>query len=197
MAMRKGGSPHFDLDAIDRITPQMLWMLEGTLLPSLESRSLSIKAVEADIVSVLPAIPTVLRHIEAELHKEIHMSLSWTAIESFFQNLIAKGETDLTKIQGIMSEVFPVVEAAAAAVGGPAADDVVIALNAVSSVTNIVQTVAAPVAAAVAAPNTILVPARILHGSNQVKLDLGKAHPGKAAIMALHRELIPPLRKVA
>jgi hypothetical protein len=30
-----------------------------------------------------------------------------------------------------------------------------------------------------------------------VKLDLGKAHPGKAAIMALHRELIPPLRKVA
>jgi hypothetical protein len=43
----------------------------------------------------------------------------------------------------------------------------------------------------------ILVPARILHGSNQVKLDLGKAHPGKAAIMALHRELIPPLRKVA
>jgi hypothetical protein len=43
----------------------------------------------------------------------------------------------------------------------------------------------------------ILVPARVLHGSNQVKLDLGKAHPGKAAILALHRELIPPLVKVA
>jgi hypothetical protein len=42
-----------------------------------------------------------------------------------------------------------------------------------------------------------LVPARVLQGSNQVTLDLGKAHPGKAAILALHRELIPPLLKVA
>ena len=43
----------------------------------------------------------------------------------------------------------------------------------------------------------ILVPARVLHGSNQVKLDLGKSHPGKEAILALHRELVPPLLKVA
>ena len=43
----------------------------------------------------------------------------------------------------------------------------------------------------------ILVPARVLHGSNQVKLDLGKSHPGKEAILALHHELVPPLLKVA
>ena len=43
----------------------------------------------------------------------------------------------------------------------------------------------------------ILVPARVLHGSNQVKLDLGRCHPGKKAILALHQELVPPLLKVA
>lgn len=43
----------------------------------------------------------------------------------------------------------------------------------------------------------ILLPARFLGGSNQMKLDLGKSHPGKEAILALHRELIPPLAKAA
>lgn len=42
----------------------------------------------------------------------------------------------------------------------------------------------------------ILLPARVLKGSNQLKLDLGD-HPAKAAILALHRELIPPLAKAA
>ena len=37
----------------------------------------------------------------------------------------------------------------------------------------------------------ILLPARFLGGSDQMKLDLGKSHPGKDAILALHRELIP------
>jgi hypothetical protein len=39
----------------------------------------------------------------------------------------------------------------------------------------------------------ILVPARCLHGSNQMKLDIGKSHPAKDAILALHRELLIPL----
>lgn len=43
----------------------------------------------------------------------------------------------------------------------------------------------------------ILLPARFLGGSGQVKLDLGKSHPGKEAILALHRELIPPLPRAA
>ena len=43
----------------------------------------------------------------------------------------------------------------------------------------------------------ILLPARFLGGSGQMKLDLGKSHPGKDAILALHRELIPPLLKAA
>ena len=43
----------------------------------------------------------------------------------------------------------------------------------------------------------ILVPARFLGGSGQMKLDLGKAHPSRDAILALHRELIPPLLKAA
>jgi len=42
----------------------------------------------------------------------------------------------------------------------------------------------------------ILLPARILKGSKQLKLDLGD-HPAKAAILALHRELIPPLTRAA
>lgn len=43
----------------------------------------------------------------------------------------------------------------------------------------------------------ILLPARFLGGSGQMKLDLGKAHPSRDAILALHRELIPPLLKAA
>jgi len=43
----------------------------------------------------------------------------------------------------------------------------------------------------------ILLPARVLSGSNQMKLDLGKSHPGKDAILALHRELISPLSRAA
>ena len=43
----------------------------------------------------------------------------------------------------------------------------------------------------------ILIPARFLGGSNQMKLDLGKAHPSRDAILALHRELIPPLARAA
>ena len=43
----------------------------------------------------------------------------------------------------------------------------------------------------------ILVPARFLHGSGQMKLDLGKAHPSRDAILALHRELVPPLSRAA
>ncbi len=43
----------------------------------------------------------------------------------------------------------------------------------------------------------ILLPARFLGGSGQMKLDLGKSHPGKDAILALHRELIPPLLTAA
>ena len=43
----------------------------------------------------------------------------------------------------------------------------------------------------------ILLPARFLGGSGQMKLDLGKSHPSKDAILALHRELIPPLPKAA
>lgn len=42
----------------------------------------------------------------------------------------------------------------------------------------------------------ILLPARVLKGSNQLKLDLGN-HPAKAALLALHRELIPPLARAA
>lgn len=42
----------------------------------------------------------------------------------------------------------------------------------------------------------ILLPARVLKGSNQLKLDLGN-HPERAAILALHRELIPPLPAAA
>lgn len=43
----------------------------------------------------------------------------------------------------------------------------------------------------------ILLPARFLGGSNQMKLDLGKAHPGREAILALHRELVLPLARAA
>lgn len=43
----------------------------------------------------------------------------------------------------------------------------------------------------------ILLPARFLGGSGQMKLNLGKAHPSRDAILALHRELIPPLLKAA
>ena len=43
----------------------------------------------------------------------------------------------------------------------------------------------------------ILLPARFLGGSGQMKLDLGKSHPGKDAILALHRELILPLPRAA
>ena len=43
----------------------------------------------------------------------------------------------------------------------------------------------------------ILIPARFLRGSNQMKLDIGKSHPSKDAILALHRELIPPLPKAS
>ena len=43
----------------------------------------------------------------------------------------------------------------------------------------------------------ILVPARFLGGSGQMKLDLGKAHPSRDAILALHRELVPPLLRAA
>lgn len=43
----------------------------------------------------------------------------------------------------------------------------------------------------------ILLPARFLGGSGQMKLDLGKSHPGKDAILALHRELVPPLSRAA
>lgn len=42
----------------------------------------------------------------------------------------------------------------------------------------------------------ILLPARVLKGSNQLKLDLGN-HPGRDAILALHRELSPPLLNAA
>lgn len=42
----------------------------------------------------------------------------------------------------------------------------------------------------------ILLPARVLKGSNQLKLDLGN-HSARTAILALHRELIPPLPAVA
>lgn len=42
----------------------------------------------------------------------------------------------------------------------------------------------------------IILPARVLKGSNQLKLDLGN-HPAKAEILALFRELIPPLGKAA
>ncbi len=43
----------------------------------------------------------------------------------------------------------------------------------------------------------ILVPARFLGGSNQMKLDLGKAHPSRDAILALHREMVPVLPRAA
>ena len=43
----------------------------------------------------------------------------------------------------------------------------------------------------------ILLPARFLGGCNQMKLDLGKAHPGREAILALHRELAPPRARAA
>ena len=36
----------------------------------------------------------------------------------------------------------------------------------------------------------ILLPAKFLGGSNQMKLDLGKAHPGREAILAPHRERV-------
>lgn len=81
------------------------------------------------------------------------MSLTASSIKTFFDNLIAKGETDLVKIQSFIAEVFPIIEAATDVVGGPKADAVVTALNAVSSVVTMAQTVAQPVAAA--APSTI------------------------------------------
>lgn len=43
----------------------------------------------------------------------------------------------------------------------------------------------------------ILLPAKFLGGSNQMKLDLGKAHPGREAILALHRELVLPHARAA
>ena len=43
----------------------------------------------------------------------------------------------------------------------------------------------------------ILLPARFLSGGNQMKLDLGNSNPAKEAILALHRELIPPLPRAA
>jgi len=43
----------------------------------------------------------------------------------------------------------------------------------------------------------VLIPARILRGSTQMRFDLGCPNPGKEAILALHRELVPPLLKVA
>lgn len=43
----------------------------------------------------------------------------------------------------------------------------------------------------------ILLPARVLHGSKQLKLDLGHHHSAKIAILDLHRELIPPRPKAA
>ena len=43
----------------------------------------------------------------------------------------------------------------------------------------------------------ILLPARFLGGSGQMKLDLGKSHPGKDAILALHRELVLALPRAA
>ncbi len=43
----------------------------------------------------------------------------------------------------------------------------------------------------------ILIPARFLGGSNQMKLDLGKAHPSREAILALHRELVPHRARAA
>jgi hypothetical protein len=87
--------------------------------------------------------------------KEGAMSLTASSIKTFFDNLIAKGETDLVKIQSFIAEVFPIIEAATEAVGGPKADAVVTALNAVSSVVTVAQTVAQPVAATAAAPSTI------------------------------------------
>lgn len=85
--------------------------------------------------------------------KEGAMSLTASSIKTFFDNLIAKGETDLVKIQSFIAEVFPIIEAATEVVGGPKADAIVTALNAVSSVVTMAQTVAQPVAAA--APSTI------------------------------------------
>jgi hypothetical protein len=43
----------------------------------------------------------------------------------------------------------------------------------------------------------ILLPARFLGGSGQMKLDLGKSHPCKDAILALHRELAPAFSRAA
>ena len=43
----------------------------------------------------------------------------------------------------------------------------------------------------------ILVPARILRGSNQIKLDLGRSNETKKTILALQKALEPPLSKAA
>jgi hypothetical protein len=43
----------------------------------------------------------------------------------------------------------------------------------------------------------ILIPARILRGSNQMRFDLGCPNPGKEAILALHRALCGPITKAA
>ena len=84
------------------------------------------------------------------------MSLTASSVQAWIRDLIAKGETDLTKAEAMFGEIFPILEAACAAVGGPVADEVVAILNATTNVVKIAQTVAQPVAAAAAAdPSTI------------------------------------------
>jgi len=43
----------------------------------------------------------------------------------------------------------------------------------------------------------IQIPARILRGSGQLKLDLGRALPGREAFLALYRSLAAPLPRSA
>ena len=83
------------------------------------------------------------------------MSLTASSVQAWIRALIAKGETDLTKAEALFGEIFPILEAGCAAVGGPVADEAVVVLNAITNVVKVAQTVAQPVAAAAADPSTI------------------------------------------